>query len=152
MKCICDIDKKMLFARSCCSEWARSSTSVCFFTSHCPLGGAWPAWARWRGPWPPSPGRQRTSPSTRHSPGAFSINISVNWITQVWVCHSQSQFIPEDTSPEDLKSHIVTTESKPSSKSSSSSFMSTFSLAENLSCYNQPIEFHQVMLLSIVRY
>lgn len=49
----------------------------------------------------------------------------------------------EDSSPEDLKSPVVTTESKPSL--SSSAFVSTFSVAENLNCYNQPIEFHQGM-------
>ena len=42
---------------------------------------------------------------------------------------------------------MVTAKSKSSSKSFSNSFVSTFLLAENLSCYNQPIEFHQVCVI-----
>ena len=73
--------------------------------------------------------------------------MSIEVIQSLSLCISCLDYInsviPEDSSPEDLKSPVVTTESKPSL--SSSAFVSTFSVAENLNCYNQPIEFHQVM-------
>ena len=122
----------------CCGR-VSSWTWVCCSTSRCPRAGPWRA----RGTRPP--------PRTQNpTPGASSTSISVSVVSLLVTCRPglHVSFSAEKSASSE---EVVTGTFSPSSSSSAASqpslgstFVSSFSLSENLTCQNKPLQFHQV--------